>query len=127
MKILDIIEPKIKEAIKDYSLDPNMTKEEFIKSFELDGKVLIAKAENWGDEFVFDCGPGIGYGGLSDSLMIYEYLETIIKKLNINCDIGASTNTHELEVSDQETANKMFESIKEEIIKDGYVLDLDDL
>jgi len=133
MKLLSILDCGVKELKKEW-LTPDATDQELIDKFELNGSILFDKEDYWGDggEYSFYCGPAFGskyHPGLSDTVSIYDYIETLTKELGLtrrDIMIADSENTHTIYTGSEERALEIYNSIRDRMVKDGWDLLKDD-
>ena len=129
MKIINIV-TDWKETFEDHSEGEEITEENFMDLFELNGKMMIHKEfeMKYGMCTVhvdanFYCGPSIGDDCVSDCIYTDDYLNKICIELGISCDVGLAENYHCFtEVSGNESlANMTFNRLVKRISKDFEV------
>lgn len=127
MKKKNIVEHIDGAYLGDDYLEKNEIKpehhEKILKENDLSGEMFFAKGECWSvkDDFNLCCGPATTDEALADSIYTDEYLEEIVKELQIPEDkiwIGASENTHEINVESKKEANEIYKKLKKRIEKD---------
>lgn len=131
MKIIDIV-PNWEETFEDYEIEGEITEENFMKHFDLNGEIMMKNefevSYGMGHADVntnFYCGPSIGGGGVSDSVSISNYLDRICKELDVKCDTEVMENYHELiGYINPELAKRDYIRIKKRISKD-FKIDID--
>lgn len=90
--------------------------------FELNGEVYFEKGEIH-NGYNFFLGPSID-NGLSDSISMNRYIESICKDLSINVDVGVAENAHKLKgVVSNTLADTLFRNILLRIKADGFTID----
>jgi hypothetical protein len=126
MKIIDIV-PDWKETFIHHEGVGDVTEENFMNEYELNGKIAM---ENMFEttygmgtvnvEANFYCGPSIGDGETSDIIYITEYMKKICDELHIKCYIDASENYHILEgyENNEGRAQRAYKKIKDRISQD---------
>jgi len=94
------------------------------KRSELTGRIFMShkdhEYEPKENKLFFECGPEIEYNSLSDSVYIYDYLDTLAKRLNINLYCGEAENLQSIKADNVLSAHVQYEELKQAIIDDGF-------